>query len=609
MKKKTKKKLQAAQEIQKTTNLKTQKAPLPANTLNFFSQKSILLCSILAALAFILYGSSFNYDFSYDDEAVVKLNRFVQNGFDGIKDILTTQYFAGYDPHVNAMAYRPVPLITFAIENELFGEGPQSHHVVNILLYALSGIVLFFTLQNLWKKFHYSLPFVISILFITHPIHVDVVANIKSRDELLGFFNFLISFFLLLKYLDKPSYPKLGLSLFFYFLALASKESLLTSLAIIPLTIYFFRDYDWKKVLRITIPYAVVFIIFLLIRRSIIGDDHGYSQIKYIDNPLLAATTINERIGTNIIVMGMYLKSLIFPYQLSCDYSYNSIPLTGMSNPRVIFYLFGYLLLGFIALKGFARKTIWSYVILYFFITISIVSSIFIMSSNAYADRFLYFPSLSICITVGFLLYRLKDWKVANPNKNFFSFYIGNIIPFALFAVIIILFSYKTLSYVPVWKNNLALYSYNANLIPENARMQKNLGSEYVRLSVENTDSAEKRALAVKGISFLEKGLKIYPEQSVGWINLGNAFLVLKDYAKAEENLSHALQIDPLDRSALNSLGYTQYMTGRYKEAAITWEKIDPAIRDQMNNYNLYLAYSMLGDEKKATYYKQLSGK
>ena len=90
--------------------------------------------TLLAALAIILYAGSYNHDFAYDDLAVIKENRFVLQGFGGINDILSTQYFEGYDPNTNARAYRPVSLIMYAIEQEYFGLNPQVHHLVNIIM-------------------------------------------------------------------------------------------------------------------------------------------------------------------------------------------------------------------------------------------------------------------------------------------------------------------------------------------------------------------------------------------------------------------------------------------------------------------------------------------
>src|ERR1043165_1198955 len=130
--------------------------------LRFFSTKFLLFSGVLFFIVIILYAASFKYGYTYDDSAVVSQNRFVQKGMTGIGDILHTQYFEGYDPHTNAGAYRPVSLISYAIETELFGTGAKSHHVINVLIYALTGILLFYFLYRLLKNYHHSLPFIIA---------------------------------------------------------------------------------------------------------------------------------------------------------------------------------------------------------------------------------------------------------------------------------------------------------------------------------------------------------------------------------------------------------------------------------------------------------------
>lgn len=570
--------------------------------------KSLLgYIAFLAVVAISLYLGSVNHDFAYDDMSVVKNNRFIQQGIDGFGNILKTQYFAGYNPDMNAMAYRPVSLLSYAVEHELFGMDPQVFHIGNILLYGITAIFLFLALQQLLYKHHVFLAFAISLLFIAHPIHVDVVANIKSRDEIWGFLNFSIAFWLFLKYVDQRKVGVLITSLVFYGLALASKESYLTTLAVLPLLLYFFRDLSIKQIVRITLPYALVFVGFLLLRYSIIGTDNPTSPIRYIDNPLLAAKNLNERIGSNILVMGMNLKSLIIPYQLVSDYSYNSIPLEGMGNWKVLLSLLAYAALIGMTAVGVKRKSPYAFAFLYFFATISIVSSIFIMSSNAYADRFLYLPSLSLCLALGFLLFRNTEKA---KEMSLLDFLKVNKIAVLILVVVVGLYSYRTIMHVPVWKNNFTLFSYIAEEIPQNARIRKSLGGEYYRMaSAAKDDPAKQKELALKAIKELEAGLAIYDRQTTGHTHLGNSYILLKDYTKAEEALKNSLRIFNRDRYAKSSLGYVYYVTGRYVEAADTWESIATSQRNKNDYYNLYLAYNRLGDREKADYYRKLSGR
>ena len=573
--------------------------------------------AFLAILSILLYAGSFNHDFAYDDLAVVKENRFVQKGFSGIGDILRTQYFEGYDPNTNARAYRPVSMVMYAIEQEYFGLNPRAHHLVNILLYALTAIVLFLALLRLLSNRHWMLAFVTTALFVLHPVHVDVVANIKSRDELVGFLNFCLAMLFLLKDLDQPATWKKLLSFIFFFLALASKENLLTTVACIPLLLYFFRDFTLARAIRRTIPYAAIFILFLIVRASVIsGSVQNSSPITFLDNPILAAQNLSERIGTNIYSLGLYLQTLVFPYKLSCDYSYNSIPVTGLSNPLVILYLLLYAALAYVAIKGFRRRTIYSFCILWFFITISIVSSVFIMSSNAYADRFLYTPSLAVCLAVAYALYSLAQLSGNQPARPVFSPARG--IAAGILIIIAGLCIVKTISYVPVWKNDITLFRYNLKVNPQNARMHKNYGGEMVRQAMamrsdtsilRSGDTTTINRLAREGIIELEKAKAIYDRDAIGYIHEANAYILLGNFAEAENNLRSALAIDYNNRFGNMSLGYVLYTTGRYREAAEIWERISPEMRGPGDNYNLYLAYYMLGDQQRANYYKQLSGR
>ena len=346
------------------------------------------------------------------------------------------------------------------------------------------------------------------------------------------------------------------------------------------------------------------------------GAEQNSSPITYLDNPILAAQNLGERIGTNIYALGLYLQTLVFPYNLSCDYSYNSIPVTGLTNPVVLLYLLAYVALAYVAIKGFKRRNIFSFCILWFFITISIVSSIFIMSSNAYADRFLYTPSLAVCLAAAYALYSLAGLARNQPAMPTFN--AGRSIATGALVIIAGLFIAKTIGYVPVWKNDMTLFKYNLRVNPQNARMHKNYGGEMVRQAMAiRSDTSMQRAgdtatinrLAREGIIELEKAKAIYNRDAVGYIHEANAHILLGNYTEAENNLRSALSIDYNNRFGNMSLGYVLYSTGRYREAAEIWERIQPEMRSQSDNYNLYLAYFMLGDQSRANYYKQLSGR
>ena len=108
----------------------------------------------MAVLAMAIYSPSINYGFVYDDDAVIKDNRFVKQGLAGLDEIWSTSYFEGYDENMIARAFRPVPLSTLAFEVEMFGLNTKVHHAANILFYGLTGLFLFLFLSKLMRGHH-----------------------------------------------------------------------------------------------------------------------------------------------------------------------------------------------------------------------------------------------------------------------------------------------------------------------------------------------------------------------------------------------------------------------------------------------------------------------
>ncbi|MBL0342616.1 MAG: DUF1736 domain-containing protein [Bacteroidetes bacterium] len=236
-------------------------------------------------------------------------------------------------------------------------------HWINVLLYALTGFVLFSSLLKI-SSGNILFSFITSILFIAHPVHTEVVASIKSRDEIMAF---LFSIWALERYINYVRSKKilsLVIASFLFFVALLSKESAITFLAIFPLTAYFFTDEKIAVSLKSLIPIAIVTGIFLIIRSSILGGISSES-FSVADNLLEAAKDPITKFSTTVLIMGLYLKILLFPHPLVFDYSYNQIPLVGAGSPGFIasaLFYGGMLIFSFWKLKS---KNLFAYSILF----------------------------------------------------------------------------------------------------------------------------------------------------------------------------------------------------------------------------------------------------
>ncbi|MFM1746108.1 MAG: hypothetical protein RLZZ630_2045, partial [Bacteroidota bacterium] len=132
--------------------------------------------------AVLLYGKTTGFEYTLDDELFISKNALVQKGLGGIGDALTSTSVKdiGHQP------YRPVPMLTYIFEKVLTGNAPGAAHAVNLILYAVLLQVLWTLLNRLFSAFHPLFNAAIVLLFAAHPLHVEVVASVKSRDELLA---------------------------------------------------------------------------------------------------------------------------------------------------------------------------------------------------------------------------------------------------------------------------------------------------------------------------------------------------------------------------------------------------------------------------------------
>ncbi|MFM9950690.1 MAG: glycosyltransferase family 39 protein, partial [Saprospiraceae bacterium] len=169
--------------------------PLPAPIGKF--SNPLLLAAVLAAISFLLYANTLGHDYTLDDAIVITDNMFTQKGVSGIPGLFQYDTFYGFFKEegkaalVSGGRYRPLTPAMFAVEVQLFGLKPFAGHLFNLLWYALTVVVLFALLRQL---FMYKtdadragfIAFAAALLFAAHPVHTEVVANIKGRDEIIA---------------------------------------------------------------------------------------------------------------------------------------------------------------------------------------------------------------------------------------------------------------------------------------------------------------------------------------------------------------------------------------------------------------------------------------
>lgn len=605
----------------KAPTKKKNPAPAPAS--------SKYLPYLLACAAFLLYANTLNHGYVLDDDFVTRKNRLVQQGMGGIGEIFSHGFFYGFNGR-NDQAYRPLTVASFAVEYAFFKNNPQVSHFVNILLFALLVLVMYKLLSGLFGSRNTLIPALITLLFAVHPIHTEVVANIKSRDELLTFLLAISSLYFLWKYLQQNKTSLLAASLGLYLLSLLSKESSFTLVATVPLFIYIFTAISWKKNLAITGGFAAMAGLYMLIRTSVLDAVTFDEKLIVINNSLVAAQTPGELWGTKFLLLFQYLKLSILPWPLSSDYSFNQVPITGLGNPVVILSVLLHLALFGYAVWGLKKKNPVSYGIFFYLITLSVSSNFFVLIGSTFAERFLFTPSFGICLALVLAAAGLFT-SIRPEHKKWFAYAL---------APILIVFAALSFLRNQDWKDNLTLFRSDVKTSSNSARMHFLLGTAYMNNGDMGKDPRKKYEDYSSAVKELQEAVRIYPQFDAAQYNLGvclnaigekdqaitaykNTLSASPQYRNANNNIGviffeknqldsamhyfkQELAIDSTTASSLGNVGAVYHNQGNLQEAIRYYEKAIRLDPKNVNNYNnIIRAYNGLGQPDKALYYQQ----
>ncbi|MBP6448627.1 MAG: DUF1736 domain-containing protein, partial [Saprospiraceae bacterium] len=329
------------------------------NSLSSELKKYTFICISLFVFSFLLYINTLGHNFVLDDPLAIELNKNVTSGLSGIIDI----FKGGYrENDFGGQLYRPVSLVQFAVEWEISPNNPAIHHFFNVLWYAACVVLVFMVLNQWFYKFNVLLPVVVALLFAAHPIHTEVVANIKSRDEIMSLFFVLSSFLSFGKYVHAGKKRWLIGALLLYFLALISKESAVTMFPIFAMISWWMFNSDLKKSFSVGMWFVLPVIGIFIIRHIIFGSTPA-PVVDIMDNPIVGAAGFTERIATSMVVLWKYFTLLILPHPLSSDYSYSVIPVVGFDNIIALLSVLLHAGILILAAKGIKSKSILSFFI------------------------------------------------------------------------------------------------------------------------------------------------------------------------------------------------------------------------------------------------------
>jgi tetratricopeptide (TPR) repeat protein len=570
---------------------------------------------VIALLALSFYGNTVSNDYALDDTLVINQNEYVLEGIAGIPDILTKDAYESYykqikstDP-VSGGRYRPLSMVTFAIEQQFFGAIPKDkvdsviqhgmsyesdqpyeqqflhnmhiRHLLNVLWFALSVIVLLYFLRYVVFKASPVMAFLAAILFTIHPIHTEVVANVKSRDEILSLLFICLTFIFAFKYKEQEKKGQLGVALLSCFLALLSKEYAVKLVILLPLAFCLFNKQSLQKAFAASLPYIGVLAVYALIRVQMIHQSAGYSDADILTNPYAYAAGM-QKIATEIATSLNYLRLLVFPYPLSSDYSYNQIPYKDFGNLLVWLSLAVHagLIYGFFYF--FKRRNVLAFAIAVYLLNLLLVNNILFDIGATMGERLIYHSSLGFVIAVAYLLY--KGMEKIKPAS------LGKLSLTALVAVLIVCCGFETIQRNAEWKNDFTLFAHDINVVPNSLLVNSNRAYALINRADREQDNTIKTEELHEAVSLLDKVIIMQPGTVIGYLNKGVAYLKLLQPDSVITNLDRVRAVNnaytQLPELYYNA-GQQFYMTKQYGKAINAWQialKLKPGYMQAQNS-------------------------
>ncbi len=575
-------------------------------------QRSWFYPLLVFVTALCCYANTLPNGWAVDDSVVVQQNRFVKRGVAGIDSILRTDAFYGfYGTNLKAVSggrWRPLTPVLFALATEMVAPlktdsaGKVVHdaagytvhdtgtytllppvlHGLNVLLFAFLCALLYKVLLWLFRQSSPAggaqrIAFGTALLFAVHPIHTEVVANIKSCDEILALSGALLTLSLVLKALETGERSKkflfLAGSMVCFLGALLAKETAVSFVIIVPLALVFFRRVKPGVLLAYAAPLLVAAGIYGALRTGAVGwgtpkpgtfslmndpflvvaEEARYaplvpgSAIQKITNPnrgTIARMPFENRAATVGYTLGMYLKLLVLPHPLTCDYYPRHIEVKSFSDLPVLLAIAVNALLLFWALLKSRFRSWAGFGVLFYFITLAPVANVVFAIGTNMAERFLFMPSVGfcLCVAVGFctLAEKWKGEQKALSRRGT-----------ALVAgLICIVFSTLTILRNPDWKNNHTLFSKDILVSENSGKLNLDLAHITTAIAVERETSEQLKIEKNPGaqreaqlqeirdvrdariretLPLLQKALEINPVGGTAWIQLGQTYHLLSE--------------------------------------------------------------------------------
>lgn len=692
----------------------------------FFNRKQAAFFIFFIAIA--LYIPSIQNEYALDDGVIIHQNSYVLKGIRGIKNILSKDLYHSFYQRMNAEdqlqggRYRPLPVISFALEQELIGTyrsgyylrntdanhngvldpeeveyknfagkeeknyeynnyldlngdgkaqsnecfmcwdlnknfqndaqedlnedgvfneidcqvyGSSLRHFNNIWMYALACLAFYFLLSNYLFQNNPDFAFLTALIFTIHPIHSEVIANVRGRSDIFSLLFICLTLIQAFKFFEFRHYKSLILTCVFFFLALLSKEYAILLLLLVPVSYYIYKESSlnwtsnllpllfflitfclmaflainnlyfglpqWILYLGISLLYSIlnvvlfrsffnskrsgvimiavysVVIFYLALRFNAVKMSPGVTDTELLNNPFLLASG-SEAFATKIFTLLIDLKLLLLPHPLVSDYSYASIAYRKLGDWEFILSLLLHLVLligGFILTR---KRHIIGFAILIYLSFLLVVSNLLFPTGTVLLESYLFHASIGFSIFMAWICLRITE-KINLSDGNKRTLLNG------LLILIVILSGVKCWERSMDWKNDVTLFLKDVKNQPNSVLVLGNAGARWIDLA----DTRE-----ITGISLPGENPNRYNDYN-GTLVITDQEMKISGYSTKREAalrkgiafLEHAVKLHPRYVNGFLNLGLAYFKLNDEMAAIRNWKYAEKLYPDNpyLNNY------------------------
>jgi tetratricopeptide (TPR) repeat protein len=455
-----------------------------------WSRRDWCAVSALVIIAFGVYANSLPNDFVYDDHTVVVSDQ-RSHSLSRIGELFS----GGYWTVTKRTLYRPITLLSFALNHAVTGLSAPGYRAVNLALHALVCVAVYRLMIVLFGRFWPAA--IAGAVYAVHPIHVEAVVPIVGRSELLSALGITTAMVL---YATDAARGGRGVSwryvavLALFWTAMLSKES---GVALIGLVVAFDiwrrlvgppgqREAGWEPYLvsRFFWRYAGLFgvlIIVLAMRRWALGMVLGEGvKFPLVDNPLAYQSWL-PRLLTGLVLFGKYVRLLVTGYPLCCDYSHQAIPVARSMSASVAWGLICLTAATLCIITSLRRRRQVVLPVVWFLISYAPVGNVLILIGTIFAERLMYAPSIAVAMVWGLAVPGTVAWlrEVREDKRGGSVFPLKKTLPSLSFVCVLIVYGTLTVLRNRVWRDDETLYRDGLVKQPNSARCQYNMGAWY----------------------------------------------------------------------------------------------------------------------------------